>query len=406
MASSANSDTANRDAALRRVAIVLSSLPAAVAAKLLGSVDQDAKQTIRQTMASLADVDPLERRRALQAFKVSVQQTPIETSSGDTFSRSSSSRYSDHSINSRAATSSVGRSSVAPYRPGQASSETPYPLAFLGEVEDDQLVGLLSDEHAQAVALVLASVAPTQAARILPRLDAALRSSALSRLSRLGDIPETAIVEVAQHFRMRLSQHDVTSTSTRTGKRALDAILAAMPTPDASTMSHTSQVATPSTQSRPPDRHRSTEINPDRASTVDSAHRLRIAPQTTTADVARDMHSSDASNATHQKTLQFASTDAIHSHLNAMSAKELCVALGRVSTRDAMLTLCGLPNAKAEAVLSILPRDQARVVRGQMISLSSLNLREIDEAKERVAMASASGDAKSDRPIAQRYAAA
>ena len=64
-----------REAMLRRVAIVLSSLPAPVAANLLGEIDASTKVAVRRTMMSLADVDPLEQKRALHAFKVSVQKT-------------------------------------------------------------------------------------------------------------------------------------------------------------------------------------------------------------------------------------------------------------------------------------------------------------------------------------------
>jgi flagellar motor switch protein FliG len=67
---------------------------------------------------------------------------------------------------------------------------------------------------------------------------------------------------------------------------------------------------------------------------------------------------------------------------------ELCRALGKVDTRDAMLSLCGLPNPVAEAALAILPRGHAKKVRASMSGLGSVQLREIDEAKERVARAS------------------
>ena len=65
----------DREAMLRRVAIVLSSLPATVAASLLGEIDADTKLAVRRTMMSLADVDPLEQKRALHAFKISVQKS-------------------------------------------------------------------------------------------------------------------------------------------------------------------------------------------------------------------------------------------------------------------------------------------------------------------------------------------
>ena len=44
----------DREAMLRRVAIVLSSLPAPVAANLLGEIDENTKQAVRRTMTSLS----------------------------------------------------------------------------------------------------------------------------------------------------------------------------------------------------------------------------------------------------------------------------------------------------------------------------------------------------------------
>ena len=82
------------------------------------------------------------------------------------------------------------------------------------------------------------------------------------------------------------------------------------------------------------------------------------------------------------------STDAIHEHLLALSPERLCAALGSVSTRQAMLALCGLPNEVGEAALAILPRGDAKAVRRGIASLQALELREIDAAKEAIAKAS------------------
>jgi len=79
------------------------------------------------------------------------------------------------------------------------------------------------------------------------------------------------------------------------------------------------------------------------------------------------------------------STDAIHSYLLSLPIDRLRDALGAVAIRTALLTLCGLPNTKAEAVLASLPRRQAKQVRDQLGQLGTLELREIDAAKEVVA---------------------
>ena len=52
------------------------------------------------------------------------------------------------------------------------------------------------------------------------------------------------------------------------------------------------------------------------------------------------------------------------------------------------MALCGLPNQVTSAVLALLPKAESRKVRESMNSLGALQLREIDEAKEIVAVES------------------
>ncbi|MFG0268098.1 MAG: FliG C-terminal domain-containing protein, partial [Rhodopirellula sp. JB055] len=80
-------------------------------------------------------------------------------------------------------------------------------------------------------------------------------------------------------------------------------------------------------------------------------------------------------------------TDEIHQRLVKMKPRLLCEALGRVPTRTAMLCLCGLPNKTADSAINVLPRQQANQVRAQLANVGSMELREIDEAKEAVLVA-------------------
>lgn len=429
MADRRNSDS-NREAMLRRVAIVLSSLPAHVAAQLLGSVDAQTKQAVRRTMTSLSDVDPLERRRALSAFKVSVENPPTSTRSDvASAANDGTNRIEDEvALSTAAETPHVG-SRVVSSPVSVARPEESLPLSFLGDVQDDTLVSLLASEHPQAVALVLASIAPAQAARVLPRLDQRVRTDALARIGRLDNIPEAAVAEIAEHFRTRLAKSGSDGRNA-TGQRALDAILAAMPTPVASeaapadmppdgVAAGASPVAPPAQESSPPSTAAAGFPSAD-VPAIDLAHRMRAVDQSlqeSDSEAGRDGESTaprhrtsqpsvptqdevDPSTdrvdgdtplnqtATHEGPRAFESTDDINRHLLNLPPTQLCQALGMVGTRDALLALCGLPNQVAESVLAILPRGHAKQVRTQMATLNTLHLREIDDAKEKVAVAS------------------
>lgn len=421
----------DREAMLRRVAIVLSSLPAPVAAQLLGSIDPQTKQAVRRTMTSLSDVDPLERRRALRAFKVSVEKLPNPNSPETNTAAKHNPIEDEVAISASPETSHVGSRVVSSTVSVARSAEDSLPLSFLGDVQDDILVSLLAVEHPQAVALVLASIAPAQAARVLPRLDPKVQTDALARIGRLGNIPEAAVAEIAEHFQHRLAKSTGDGRSA-TGQRALNAILAAMPTPAAppaaSPPASAAAQDSNSVASHAPREAQDSSQRPAAATTfpsadvpaIDLAHRLRVAEQTLPeSDTASDRETdpttkqqaaSQPSGLTQtvddhpidrvisdeqlshsispERQRAFESTDAINQHLLNLPPAELCQALGKVGTRDALLALCGLPNQVAESVLAILPRAHAKQVRLQLATLNTLHLREIDDAKEKVALAS------------------
>ncbi len=409
-----------RDAALRRVAIVLSSLPPSAASVLLGSMEPESKQLLRRTMATLSDVDPLERQRALQAFKGSLTN-PVQESPSAGADRSGD-VTDEISIGGEAGAKVVSTRISS----DQVSTATASPFGFLGEVGDDTLVKLMGGEHPQTIALVLASIAADQAARILPRLDAKLQADALSRIGRLGETPNDVVTEIANHLRQRIESEQQSATS-ESGFRALQAILAAMPnaaaqapvapqTPSSPFQQSAVQVPeaianrlasqpTPIPSGNGPSGNVSDSghvdgpigFSKDDLSAVDQTHRLRLVAETELDESPASPAGSDPDAGQEPpQTLPFAapqrpsfgSTDSINEHLVNLPSDVLCEALGRVSTREMMLALCGLPNDVGEAALAILPRAHARKVRRGIASLQSLQLREIDKAKEAVALAS------------------
>ncbi len=392
-----------REAALRRIAIVLSSLPPAVATRLLGELDANSKQLVRRTMTGLSDVDPLERKRAIQAFAGSVrQQQSSPTNSQDEILLTSVTRpVTANPVASpvRHQFSAMDHANGNSASASGASSNIPKSLALLADMEDDALVRSVSGEHPQTVALLLASIAPAQAARILPRLESRLRSEAMSRIGRLGEIPSEMVEELAQHILSRIEpKSPVTPPAVNSdGRRRLDAILASMPKP---------------TETQPPSASPRVHANDKIAlsdpvhvantssqpSLVNEVRPLRIAPQTRMETQWNDQEPDDYESATPAssesrgagagRVPSLWSTDDIHNHLLRLSTVELRDALAAVDTHDALMALCGLPVETTDAVIATLPKSAGREIRLQLASIGSMQLREIDVAKERVAIAS------------------
>lgn len=433
----ARTTESDREASLRRVAIVLSSLPAPVASKLLGSMDAGSKQLLRRTMATLSDVDPLERQRALVAFKTSFRSPPDQptpqpshqpaANGEDEMAIGNRGAHPNPHRGSRVVSGVAEQITTAPDVLTQANSSTAdsSPLSFLGDIDDDTLADLLRGEHPQTVALVLASIAPAVAARVIPRLETTLQSDALGRIGRLGEIPDDVVRDLAIHLRERIMRLD-SQHKTQAGKRALGAILAAMPatttenaapspTPREIPATVADPIPDPEPEIAPTRSHRApddpSETRPPEAdiepigfaksdlSAVDQTHRLRLVTQVeaeTTAIEPIDQSPAEQDFGADESAEMFGSTDAIHQYLMQMPPADLCAALGKVSTRHAILTLCGLPNDVADAVLAELPRAQSKQVRRGMSSIQSLELREIDEAKESVARNSIDDESATD----------
>ena len=172
---------------LRRVAIVLSNLPTQTAEQLLGSFDSQSAASLNRAVNTLADVDPMEQKRAMEAFRVSIQTQPnaagsmnpqaagFERSTQEANPSLTSPRFgSVHAAAGPAQSASVSSSNSpivkeasAQRDPGFSPSHSTSSLAFLGSVPKNELVELLAAEHPQAITLVLASIDPEIAAEVL-----------------------------------------------------------------------------------------------------------------------------------------------------------------------------------------------------------------------------------------------
>lgn len=340
------------DSSLRRIAIVISGLPKPLASRLLQDVDAETRARIQRSSETLCDVPPAEREAVLQEFR-GLMFGPAGAEDNETADRAPD-EYPDQFDISSGDGASAGKAELLDSQvasvvsqwelPRSFHSDASYesPFAFLDDVDDEIVVELLSDEHAQTIALVFASITPKQAARILPQLDLDVQGETMRRLGRLDDIPATVAAEVATHLQQRAAQLE--HERNNPGHRTLKAIIDAMPV---------------------------TTDEPEIPTDVP----VPITDQSVSEELATEL-SPGLTN------------EDVDAQLMQLSAPMLCRALGMVKTREALLALCGLPGDVADAALALLPRPRAREVRRGMANLSSIKLREIDQAKEAVALVS------------------
>ncbi len=298
----------------------------------------ETRQRIRREIAALVDVDPIERRRALESFAVSLRQGAV-----------------------------------------QQSAPNSSCLGFLSELSDDGLLGLLRDEHPQTKAVVLAEIPPARAASLLPRLGAEQRQDLLARIGRLPDVPEEMLSELARSFRSRMDrltaehQHRLSRNFGRRDR-----------SDEAYDLMASSESLAGSTTAVSP---RLQAILAEMPATSSTSHPTssNAAPFESTADrLRRTTREPTEPTASHATSL---STERTHRELMQLPPDKLCESLGRVDTRTAILALCGLPSNVADAAIACLPRSQANQVRQHLMSVGRMEIREIDQAKAAVAVA-------------------
>ncbi|MDA8291445.1 MAG: flagellar motor switch protein FliG [Actinomycetota bacterium] len=80
-----------------------------------------------------------------------------------------------------------------------------HPLAFINRIEPSQIVGFMSAEHPQLLAVVLAHINRDHAARVVERLDDELRTEVARRVAKMGPLPPDVIRRVGAELDYRLS---------------------------------------------------------------------------------------------------------------------------------------------------------------------------------------------------------
>ncbi|WP_218932758.1 hypothetical protein [Roseimaritima multifibrata] len=341
--------TIDSPAALRRAAILLTTLDDSITRRLLLGMPPLNRARLRRAMVDLTDVDPMERSHAMREFLQGVQSLQSTAASP-------------------ASSAPTGPSSAGTYpptggRPSGTPSESPAetPLSFLETVPDPVLLRAIEEEHPQTIAIVLASLQPKQAARLLPRMSETTRNAAMHRLAKLDQFPPDALDSIGEHLK-QLVANASPYAGDATGSRCLSAILDQVPGDVRQGLA-----AVVGWENRP-------VASPD-LGVVDDFHAgASLSPEPRPLRVAAET----VAEPEESLPIDMAWLD---SQLQRKAPVELRDALSRLDGQEALLAVCGLPGRVADQVLGTLPRKQARLIRQQLKSFGSVTLKEIDTAK-------------------------
>lgn len=181
-------------AGLRKAAILLVSLDADAASRLLAQFDPPDQERLTREIVRLEEQPPLpeERDAVLREFAATFRSAQAVDRGGLRSARAILEKLHPADEARRileAVETSLGRAR----------------FQFLNKVDVQNVVAFIADEHPQTIALILSYLPPAQAARLLEALPLAKQQEVVRRLAALGPTHPTVVTQVEKALESRLS---------------------------------------------------------------------------------------------------------------------------------------------------------------------------------------------------------
>jgi flagellar motor switch protein FliG len=169
----------------QRAAILLMSLGEQDAANLLKQLDAKDVQRLGVAMAELKEVSRDQMTSVLDKFIGIVDGKADMASASQDYVR-------------RVLTQAVGKHKAELLLDRVSTGQTGQGIEALKWMEAKAVAQIISGEHPQIGAIVLAHLEPEQSASILPLLSDAMRTEILMRIAALNEVPQSALTELDQ----------------------------------------------------------------------------------------------------------------------------------------------------------------------------------------------------------------
>jgi len=169
----------------QRAAILLMSLGEQDAANLLKQLDAKDVQKLGLAMAELKEISREQMTSVLEKF-IGIADAKSNMASGST------------EYVRRVLTQAVGKQKTDMLLDRVSTGQTGQGIESLKWMEAKAVAQIISGEHPQIAAIVLAHLEPEQSASIMPLLSEELRTEVLMRIASLNEVPQTALNELDQ----------------------------------------------------------------------------------------------------------------------------------------------------------------------------------------------------------------
>src|SRR5260221_10776322 len=172
-------------AGTQRAAILLMSLGEQDAANVLKQLDAREVQKLGIAMAELREVSREQMTAVLDKF-IGVADAKANIAGGS------------QEFVRRVLTQAVGKQKTDMLLDRVTTGQTGQGIEQLKWMEAKAVAQIISGEHPQIAAIVLAHLEPEQSAAILPLLNEDLRTEVLMRIASLNEVPQSALTELDQ----------------------------------------------------------------------------------------------------------------------------------------------------------------------------------------------------------------
>src|SRR5579872_1612631 len=172
-------------AGTQRAAILLMSLGEQEAANLLKQLDAREVQKLGIAMAELKEVSREQMSSVLEKF-IGIADAKANIAGGS------------QDFVRRVLTQAVGKQKTDMLLDKVSSGQSGQGIEALKWMEAKAVAQIISGEHPQIAAIVLAHLEPEQSAAILPLLGEEKRTDILMRIASLNEVPQSALSELDQ----------------------------------------------------------------------------------------------------------------------------------------------------------------------------------------------------------------
>lgn len=182
--------------AIRKAAILISTLESASADVLLEQMEPELAQRVRNAVMELEEIPADEQQRVIAEFMNGAPEGAHHRGGGVEFEPSLAGRLNDELPE----TSGYSDRQVASWDslPGEP------PFHFLRDAEPSLIAAYLEKEHPQTAAAVIAHLPPEQAAQVLERMPPAISTEALRRMAWLDQLAPEVLLDLERELKAAL----------------------------------------------------------------------------------------------------------------------------------------------------------------------------------------------------------